>query len=214
MDEFSKERLVEQFRSYLKTYPVEYYENDTKKTDIFSLFTELAALRNEVKLESRQVKSALDVFKGTFETVQSSQEELTKELENCRHDKHAQRREITRSLLLEFLEVYDRLEAGVTTLNNYKPSPWSLFCKRDIRFIQGLQEGQAMTLRRLDQLLVSYQVYPLEVLNKSLDPHSMRAVEIDSQPDVENGIVTGELRKGFLWKDEVLRHAEVKVNKN
>jgi molecular chaperone GrpE len=41
----------------------------------------------------------------------------------------------------------------------------------------------------------------------------MRAVEMDSQPHLENGIVTGELRKGFLWEEDVLRLAEVKVNK-
>jgi molecular chaperone GrpE len=41
----------------------------------------------------------------------------------------------------------------------------------------------------------------------------MRAIEIENRNDVENGIVTGEIRKGFMWENEVLRLAEVKVNK-
>ncbi len=209
MDETQKEKLIEQFREYLETSPVNF---DTQQTDLFSLFTELAALRMEVKLESRQVKNALDMFKVTFDTVQSSHDQLCKELEHCRSEQRTKIRDMTRSLLLAFLEVYDRLEAGVISLKNYTPS-WHFFCKREIRLIQGLQEGQAMTLRRLDQLLARYRVRPLEVFNKPLDPHRMRAVEVDSQSAIGNGIVTGELRKGFMWENELLRPAEVKVNK-
>ena len=209
MDESTKERITAQFRAYLDTYQV---DEETQQTDLFSLFTELAALRNEVKLESRQVKNALDLFKGTFDTLQSSHDQLTHELEHSRNEQSRQIRENTRTLLLAFLDVYDRLEAGMTTLNSYTSS-WIHLCKRENRLIRGLQEGQAMTLRRLDKLLASYGVRPLEVLNKPLDPHCMRAVEVDSQPKVKNGIVTGELRKGFMWEEEVLRPAEVKVNK-
>jgi molecular chaperone GrpE len=212
MDESTKESLTEQFRTYLDSYQAD--EETTQKTDLFSLFTELAALRNEVKLESRQVKTALDLFKDSFDTVQSSYDQLNKDLERCRHEQGAQKREITQALLLAFLDVYDRLEAGMKTLNNYTPSLLAAyFCKRERRLIQGLQEGQAMTLRRTLQLLARYQVHPLDVLNKPLDPHRMQAVEVDSQPKLENGIVTEELRKGFMWGDEVLRLAEVKVNK-
>ncbi len=210
MDESTKEKLIAQFSAYLDSYQV---NEETQQTDLFSLFTELAALRNEVKLESRQVKNALDLFKETFDTLQSSHEQLTKEIEHCRSEQGRQVRDNTRPLLLAFLDIYDRLEASMATLNSYTPSSWTRFCRRETRLIRGLQEGQAMTLRRLEQLLARYKIRPLEVLNKPLDPHSMQAVEIDSQPQLENGIVTAELRKGFMWEDELLRPAEVKVNK-
>ena len=211
MDENTKEHLIEQFRAYLDTDSI---NEETQQTDLFSLFTELAALRVEVKLESRQVKSALDLFKTTFDTLQSSSDQLSRELEHCHNAQERQIRENTRTLLLAFLDIYDRLEAGLATLKSYSPSFFGIyFSKREIRLIRGLQDGQAMTLRRLDQLLARYQVRPLEALNKALDPHSMQAVEVDSQPGIENGIVTGELRKGFMWENEILRLAEVKVNK-
>ncbi|OQY48555.1 MAG: hypothetical protein B6247_24935 [Candidatus Parabeggiatoa sp. nov. 2] len=66
MDESTKEKLITQFSAYLDSYQV---NEETQQTDLFSLFTELAALRNEVKLESRQVKNALDLFKETFDTT-------------------------------------------------------------------------------------------------------------------------------------------------
>jgi molecular chaperone GrpE len=46
-----------------------------------------------------------------------------------------------------------------------------------------------------------------------LDPVTMTAVETGNNLKVENGIVLEELRKGFLYKDQVLRLAEVKVNR-
>jgi molecular chaperone GrpE len=211
MDEKTKEDLINQFRAYLDS---ESFNEESQQTDLFSLFTELAALRNEVKLESRQVKSALDLFKTTFDTLESSSEQLSRELEHCHSDQARQIRENTRTLLLAFLDIYDRLEAGLLTLKSYSPSSLALWLsKREIRLIRGLQEGQAMTLRKLDQILARYQVRPLEALNKPLDPHCMQAVEVDSQPGVKNGIVISELRKGFMWENEVLRLAEVKVNK-
>jgi molecular chaperone GrpE len=51
------------------------------------------------------------------------------------------------------------------------------------------------------------------VLGQSVDPHTMTVVELDHNPELENGIVTRELRKGFLWGNDVLRLAEVKANK-
>jgi molecular chaperone GrpE len=212
MDEATKYQLLEQFRTYLETYETDAGSDETTPTtDLFSLFTELAGLRNEVKLEARQFKSALDQFRTVVETLQSTQAQWRQDLDE-RH--RQQRRETMRSMLLEMLEIYDRLEDGFATLSNFKPSRWTRwFTKHETRVMGGLKEGQAMTLRRFNQFLTRYRVRPLEVLNKPLDPHCMQAVEADSQPHLENGIVTGELRKGFLWEEELLRPAEVKVNK-
>jgi molecular chaperone GrpE len=57
------------------------------------------------------------------------------------------------------------------------------------------------------------QVVALPVQGQPLDPHTMRVAEVDQRPDLANGIVTEELRKGYLWQGELLRLAEVKVNR-
>jgi len=76
MDTETKEQLLDRFRAYLdklpEATPVESAETD-RRTDLYSLFAELAALKNEVRLESRQVKTALDEFRAVFETLQASQ---------------------------------------------------------------------------------------------------------------------------------------------
>lgn len=210
MDQVDKEDLMAQFRAYLDDIegePVSATEGDT-----FSLFAELSGLKNEVKRESRQLKEALDQFKSVFDTLRTGNEALTRELESRRSAEKALRKETLRPLLVQLLDLRDRLEAGHTQSARSKPTAlWP--CRRQGRLLEALREGQEMTLRRMDRILSDYGVRALEVMGRPLDPHTMRVVEVESRTDQEQGMVTGELRKGFLWDDELLRTAEVKVNK-
>ncbi len=210
MNESTKQKLIAQFNQYLES---EIIETTTQQPDLFSLFTELAALRNEVKLESRQVKNALEIFQTTFTTMEDSHKQISSELTRCREAQTVQRNETIRTMLLAYLETYDRIKASVTILNAYKLPILQYFRKQEINLIQGLQTGQAITLRRFEQFLEEYQVQSIKTLHQPLNPHYMRVIEIDQLPNIKNGIVTEELRTGFLWKNEILRPAEVKVNK-
>ena len=59
LDDAEKERLVEDFRACLEQWEEEGAEDD-QPVDLRTLLGEMAALKNEVRLESRQFKSALD----------------------------------------------------------------------------------------------------------------------------------------------------------
>ena len=219
MDTETKEQLLDRFRAYLdklpEATPVESAETD-RRTDLYSLFAELAALKNEVRLESRQVKTALDEFRAVFETLQASQIQLGGELDRARAALPEQRRAALKPVLLELLELRDRLEAGLRVLQNYRPALLARLLgagRRERALLRAITEGQDISLRRLDQILNTQQVAALNVQGQPLDPHTMRAAELDQRPDLANGIVTEELRKGYLWQGELLRLAEVKVNR-
>jgi molecular chaperone GrpE len=215
MDITTKELLINRFRAYLEELPEAAEEPDVeqRQTDLFSLFTELATLKNEVRLESRQVKTALDEFRAVFDILQTSHSQLNEALERLRAAQQAQRRTLLQPLLLELLELYERLEAGLQAVRGYRRSPLSWLCRREKALIEAIGTGQEISLRRLEQLLNSQNVTAIEVTGKPLDPHSMRAAEVDQRSDLDSGIVTEELRKGFTWEGELLRLAEVKVNK-
>ena len=118
-------------------------------------------------------------------------------------------------MMLDLVDIYDRLTSGLQILHNYRPVR-KLFKRsrdREIHFIERFSEGQRMTVKRFEQMLRSYQVRPIECIGKPLDPNTMAAVAIEHDPKLGNGIVLEELRKGFLYKEQVLRIAEVKVNK-
>ena len=217
MDTETRERLLEQFRTALETLPDAPEADEAgRRTDLYSLFAELVALKNEVRLESRQVKTVLDEFRAVFETLQTSQAQLGNELERARSAVPEQQRAALKPLLLELVELRDRFEAGLRVLNQYRPTLWVRWLgrrRRERDLLHAVAQGQDISLRRLDQLLNAQQVVALAAEGKPLDPHTMRAAELDHRSDLANGIVTEELRRGYLWQGELLRLAEVKVNR-
>jgi len=216
IEESHKAALLETFGGYLDQLD-DLPQDPAGETDLYALFAELAALRTEVKAESRQFNGALEQFKDAHEVLRLAQGQLERELEQTRQAQATDRRAALKPALLELLDFYDRLAAGQAALNNYQPvKGWFRRIKsfrQDRLFIQSIREGQAMTLRRLEETLTRYHVRPLETLGLPVDPHTMTVVELDRQPDLDNGVVTAELRKGFLWGEETLRLAEVKANK-
>ena len=216
MDTETKHHLLERFRVYLDELPetaLAEPNEENRRTDLYSLFAELVALKTEVRLESRQVRTALDEFKSIFDTLQTSQSQLGGELNRARAALPEQRRAALKPLLLELVELRDRLDAGLRVLQSYRPSLLGRLAGRERTLFQAVAQGQEISLRRLDQLLGAQQVVALPVQGQPLDPHTMRAAELDQRPDLANGIVTEELRKGYLWQGELLRLAEVKVNR-
>ena len=217
MDSEIKQQLLERFRAYLDAQPEAAPDELTEnRTDLYSLFSELVALKNEVRLESRQVKTALDEFRAVFATLQTSQSQLGNELDRARNTVPEQRRAALKPVLLELVELRDRFEAGLRILQNYRPTFWVRLIgrrRRERDLLQAVTQGQNISLRRLDQILSAQQVVALDAEGQPLDPHNMRAAELDERPDLANGIVTEELRKGYLWQGELLRLAEVKVNR-
>jgi molecular chaperone GrpE len=65
--------------------------------------------------------------------------------------------------------------------------------------------------RKLDQLLESEGLTPIEALGKQFDPHEHEAISQEDRPGVPEGTVIAELQKGYRLRDRVLRPAMVAV---
>lgn len=201
--EEQKTELLDDFQKYLEQSQTSPF-SAKDQPDLNTLLGELTELKTEVKAESRQFKNTLDTLSTTLDTVQEDNKRLIQ-----------QQNEMMRSILLDLIEVYDRLSAGVDILQHYQPVN-SLFKhskKKDIRFIKQFKDGQVMTMSRFEQLLQQHQVKEIECVGKMLNPTTMIAAETEQDSSLENGIVIEALRKGFLYQNQVLRLAEVKVNK-
>jgi molecular chaperone GrpE len=212
--ETQKSELLEQFQNYLEQSNFEPFSSD-EQPDLSTLLNELTSLKTEVKAESRQFKNTLDTLSSSLTSVQDDNKALSTELTGYTKRLEQQQYEIMRTMLLDIVDIYDRLTEGVGILQNYRPVS-SLFKRsrdKDVRFIKRFKEGQAMTTRRFEQLFQQYQVRTIDCVGKLLDPVTMSAVETGHDPTLDNGIVLEELRKGFLFQDQILRLAEVKVNK-
>jgi molecular chaperone GrpE len=212
LDDAAKDALTAQFRAYLDATDTTPTDGEDPAPDLFTLLAELAALKSEVKLESRQVKTALDEFRGLFDTLRERQAQLSAEQERRCEQMRASDRQGWKAMLLELLELRDRIQAGHDQAARFQPG-WLTRMHRAPRLIASLAEGTAMSLRRLDEILARRGVRALPAVGRAFDPQRMHAAELARDPGRPTGEVVAELRPGWLLHDELLRAAEVVVNR-
>ncbi len=75
------------------------------------------------------------------------------------------------------------------------------------------RKGVELIHGKLHDILRKYGVRPFEALGADFDPKVHQAVVHESSPDHREGEVIGELRKGYMINDRLLRPAMVKVAK-
>ncbi|MCB2263237.1 MAG: nucleotide exchange factor GrpE [Candidatus Thiosymbion ectosymbiont of Robbea hypermnestra] len=216
MDAAAKDQLTARFRAYLDApdpaSATAADPADEPPPDLFTLLAEVAALKNEVKLESRHLKSALDEFRGLYATLREANTRLADEQARGREQEQRLEQQAQKELFLELLELRDRLQAGHDQARRFRAG--RLAGRTAGRFITSMAEGIAMNLRRLDETLARRDVRPLAALEQTFNPHTMHATEVAHDPDRDPGLVVGELRRGFTYRDKLLRSAEVVVNRS
>jgi molecular chaperone GrpE len=212
MEQSAKEALVARFSDYLEQADtLTATEAEGSVPDLFTLLAELSALKSEVKLESRQVKSALEEFRALFDALREGNTHLAEERERRREQEQAVGQLTQKDLLLDLLDLRDRLQAGHEQALRFRPG-W--FGRRSAAsFVAAMADGMAMNLRRLDEVLARRDVRPLPALREPFDPRIMHAADIAEDRSQPEGRVLRELRTGFLLGDRLLRPAEVVVNR-
>ena len=222
----SRQQVIEQFAEYIETAAVEMNAEtgieSSQMTDLLSLFQELAVLKTEVKTQSRQVKTALDEFKAVFSSLNDNQAylQLTIDSQRQQHNlqkeqhKKQQDNQFLKPLLLLLVGLYDRLSLSIAAMDEAKPTGFLARFKLPLwQKLQTAKQGQEITLRQLQGIFDSYQIEAINCLELPFEATWMKVIAIDNDPEVENNVVTAELHKGFLWQGQLLRLAEVKVNK-
>lgn len=212
LDPVEKERLIEEFRACLE-HGGENGVDEDEAVDLHTLLAEMAALKNEIRLESRQFKSMLEEMRAFGEVLREQNERLTHDLERAREHAAASKQKAERALLLDMLDLRDRLQAGVDAGAVRKPPFLARLVPSETRFALSLKQGLALTLQRVDEMLLHYRVRPIDAVGQALDPHLMRVVGVESVPGQADGQVLRETRHGFSQDGELLRAAEVIVNK-
>ncbi len=102
----------------------------------------------------------------------------------------------------EVLDIKDNLERAVMMDDNDLSDEVS-------RFLSGFK----MILANLTQLLDKYEVKEIECLGLEFDPHVAEAVLTEHDENKPENVVLEVLKKGYKYKDKLIRPAMVKVNK-
>ncbi len=107
------------------------------------------------------------------------------------------------SLFFELLTVIDNLEMALKHARE----------QSNAEAVDSLVTGVDNTLRGLSKMLEKFGLMPIDTAGKAFDPvyhHAMSQVE---REDLESGMVVEEFRKGYQFKDKVLRPSLVAVSK-
>jgi len=102
-------------------------------------------------------------------------------------------------LLYQILPVIDNLEMALKHSNDDTSS--------------GLVQGVENTLREFLRTLEKFGLTLIEAVNKPFDPSLHEAMCVVVREDIKENIVVEEFRKGYIFKEKVLRPSLVSVSK-
>ncbi|MBN2318088.1 MAG: nucleotide exchange factor GrpE [Acidobacteria bacterium] len=106
------------------------------------------------------------------------------------------------SLLIEFLPVADACERALHSMENGE---------NDTSELEQYREGVELLYKQLLDTLNRTGVVPIESVGKPFDPHLHEALSRKEDPNYEADTVIQELRRGYRFKDRLLRPAQVIV---
>jgi molecular chaperone GrpE len=99
-------------------------------------------------------------------------------------------------MILPLLDIIDDMEKALQSANDTKQP-----------FIKGMQ----IIHQKFLALLETYGILPFESVGMPFDHNLHEAVAMAKHKGSEPGIVVDELRRGYLWNNELFRPAQVQV---
>lgn len=75
-----------------------------------------------------------------------------------------------------------------------------------------VRQGVELTVRQLRDVLSAAGVTPMETVGLPFDPARHEAVARGAAPGLDEGLIAEEYRRGYVFRDQVLRPAMVKVS--
>jgi len=149
-----------------------------------------------------ELQKELDAEKERSQDYLNRLKYLQADIENLRNRCDRQVAEVSQysneRIIIQLLDVVDELEMAVKTAQNSNSA-------------QTLVEGVQMTLKRLRKVLEQEGVTPIESSEKLFDPSKHNAISAEERDDVEDCVVTEEVRKGYMMKEKAIRPSIVKV---
>jgi molecular chaperone GrpE len=104
------------------------------------------------------------------------------------------------SLLESLLPILDNFELGLDAAKNASDAA-------------GIIQGLEMVRKQLEDFLRDHGVEIVNAVGNPFDPNLHEAVAHEPSPDLADGTVVRQLRKGFKLKDRLIRPASVVVSK-
>ncbi len=167
-------------------------DNDDNN-DITNLKEDLAALKEELREARKSSDNNLNRLKYMMAEFDNYRKQMEKQIDSRIESGKAE-------LLVKFLSLRDDY---LRALEMAKQS------KSETVVIEGL-EG---ILKNFDSLLRSEGVMEIETIGTPFDPNVHDAIGFSHQDEIEENIITKEIRKGYMLNNKVLRPSLVLISR-
>ena len=150
---------------------------------------------------SKSLQAELEQARELAEGNKEKYKRLLNEFDNMRERNKKENSEMADRGAMEaikkILPVIDNFERALENISEEEKTPF--------------EDGVEKIYRQLMDTLEEIGVTPMNAVGKEFDPNLHNAVMHEEDEAQGENLVTEEMQKGYMYKDEVLRHAMVKV---
>ncbi len=158
---------------------------------------------NEMKEELTidELKSRLEKEQENVALYEKKLRYLLADFENMkkRNELDVQNRvnSVMEGIMLKFLSIYDDFVRAKEALAKQKVNT----------------EGLDAILKNMNSLLSEYEVTPIDAVGEIFDPKLHEAISVKEDPTLDNNIIIAEIRKGYIFRNSVIRPSLVEISK-
>src|SRR3989440_10211243 len=117
----------------------------------------------------------------------------------CAREKEEAIKYANKSLLEKLVSIVDHFELGLEAARGQgEKSP--------------IYSGMTLVLKQLQDLLTESGLQPIEAVGQKFDPNLHEAIAHEPSDEVPEGLVTRQTRRGYRFKDRLLRPSAVVVS--
>lgn len=160
------------------------------------LITEDSYIEEDTAIKEKSLLEEIESLRDKYLRLYAEFENYKKRMAK---DKEEFIRFANESLIYELLPSIDNLEIALKHSEN--------------EVSHGIKEGVEITLRELLRTLERFGLTPIEGIGKPFNPEFHEAMMQVERDDMEENMIAEELRKGYIYKDKVLRPSLVAVSK-
>ncbi len=166
-----------------------------QETEAVATESTAALLQEELEKSKAEAKDWHDRFLRKAAEFENYRKRMEKErLESIHLAKN--------SVLLEFLPIMDACERALESLNA---------AQAEHQGLEQYREGVQLLYKQMRDVLNRLGVAPIEAAGKPFDPHVHEALTFEETDEFAEHTVIKELRRGYVYKDRLLRPAQVRV---
>ena len=170
------------------------HENDiTMKEELAKVKDELDSVKEELYKARESSDNNLNRLKYMMADVDNYRKQMEKQIASKIESSRAE-------LLMKFLNIRDDYSRALEIAKQ---------SKSETVVIEGLEA----ILKNLDSVLKSEGVMEIETIGTPFDPNIHDAISFSYQDNVSENAVTGEIRKGYMLNNKVLRPSLVEISK-